>query len=72
MEHKNEKICRCGRIIIDPKNITGLCPRCQKTILEWGGPAVLAALTYGATYVVNEFGPSIVKGVKDTMKNHKK
>ena len=68
MEQKNEKICRCGRIIIDPKNITGLCPRCQKTFLEWAGPAALAGVTYGATYVVKEFGPSIVKGAKDTIK----
>lgn len=27
----NEKVCKtCGRIITDPSNRTGLCPRCER------------------------------------------
>ena len=72
MEQKNEKICRCGRIIIEPKNISGLCPRCQKTFLEWSVPAVAAGVGYGVTYVVKEFGPAVAKGIKDSVKDLKK
>ena len=68
MEQKNEKICRCGRIIIDPKNITGLCPRCQKTFLEWAGPAAAA----GVGYVATKYGKPIVNSIKDSFKNIKK
>lgn len=68
MEQKNEKICRCGRIIIDPKNITGLCPRCQKTFLEWVGPAAAA----GFGYVATKYGKPIFNGIKDSVKSIKK
>lgn len=42
------KICKiCGRIIIDPNNIIGLCPSCQKKGLEivipTGGTLLTAA-----------------------------
>ena len=72
MEQKHEKICRCGRIIIDPKNISGLCPRCQKTFLEWAIPTIATGIGYGATYVVKKFGPVVVEGIKDSVKNLKK
>ena len=68
MESKNDKYCRCGRIIIDPHNITGLCPRCQKTIAEWGGPMLLSSVGI----VVKKYGKPIMNGVKDSVKNIKK
>ena len=68
MDPKNEKVCRCGRIIIDPKNITGLCPRCQKTFLEWAGPAAAA----GAGFVIKEYGKPIANSIRDSIKNLKK
>lgn len=60
MKKKNEteKVCPCGRIITDPNNKTGLCPKCQKlgnNILGVGG---MATLVVG----IKKFGPKIVKG----------
>lgn len=59
MKKKNEieKICPCGRIIADPNNKTGLCPKCQKTgnnLLSFG---VFAAFGVG----MKKFGPKILK-----------
>lgn len=71
MEQKNKKVCRCGRIIIDSKNISGLCPRCQKTFLEQSIPAVTAGIVCGVTYLVKEFGPAVTKGIKDSVSNLK-
>lgn len=68
MEPKNNKYCRCGRIIINPQNITGLCPRCQKTLAEWGGTALLSS----AGIVVTKYGKPIINGIKDSVKTIKK
>lgn len=43
-KNKVEKICPCGRIIADPKNRTGLCPKCQKTGINIGGALGAAIL----------------------------
>lgn len=43
-KNKPEKVCPCGRIITDPKNKTGLCPKCQKTGVNIGGALGLAGI----------------------------
>lgn len=70
MKKKNEteKVCPCGRIITDPNNKTGLCPKCQKkanNILAGVGAIGLFA---GA----KKYGPKLVKGVINLAKNLKK
>lgn len=60
MKKKNqtEKVCVCGRIITDPKNKTGLCPKCQK-----GANNIFAgAGVIGIFAGIKKFGPKIVKG----------
>ena len=64
MKKNKEKVCPCGRIITDPNNKTGLCPKCQKganNILGIGG---MAALGVG----IKKFGPKIVKGAIKILK----
>lgn len=60
MKKKNEteKVCPCGRIITDPNNKTGLCPKCQKLGNNLLGIGGFAALGVG----LKKFGPKILKG----------
>lgn len=69
MEKKNkpEKVCPCGRIITDPKNKTGLCPKCQKTGVNIGGALGLA----GIVILVKKNGGKIIKGAFNVIKNSK-
>lgn len=64
----NEKVCPCGRIITDPKNISGLCPRCKKAGLEVGIPVLLT----GATAVVKTYGKPLVEEAVKMVKNARK
>jgi hypothetical protein len=66
-KNKTEKICPCGRIITDPKNKTGLCPKCQKTGVNMGG-ALGAA---GIVILVKKNGGKIIKGAFNIVKNLK-
>lgn len=70
MENKNksEKNCPCGRIITDPKNKTGLCPKCQKTGVNIGGALGVA----GIVFLVKKNGGKIIKSTFDVVKNIKK
>lgn len=55
--NESEKVCPCGRIITDPNNKTGLCPKCQKlgnNLIGIGGLAALGAC-------LKKFGPKILK-----------
>lgn len=62
---ENKRTCKtCGRIITDPGNKTGLCPKCQKTansIVGVGSIVVIAAS-------VKKFGPKIAKGAFNLLK----
>jgi hypothetical protein len=56
---KSEKFCPCGRIIADPNNKTGLCPKCQKT-----GTKIWASLSLaGIVYLVKKHGDKIIEVV---------
>lgn len=70
MKKKNEteKVCPCGRIITDPNNKTGLCPKCQKKV--GNGAAVGGIIGFGI--LVKKFGPKIIKGAGNLLKNLKK
>ena len=54
-----EKICKtCGRIITNPNNKTGLCPKCQKTGKDiWGAVSAAGLIVLG-----KKFGPKMIKG----------
>lgn len=65
---KKMKVCPCGRIIIDPNNLSGFCPRCVKSGLEIGIPA---GLTVGAALAKKYGKPLIEEAIKLT-KNLKK
>lgn len=70
MKKKNEteKICPCGRIITDPKNKTGLCPKCQK-----GANNILAGVGAIVLFVgTKKYGPKFVKDAFNLVKNLKK
>ncbi|ABR50050.1 hypothetical protein Amet_3963 [Alkaliphilus metalliredigens QYMF] len=69
MEKKNktEKVCPCGRIIADPNNKTGLCPKCQKTGINIGGALGVA----GIVILVKKHGKKIIKGAINVIKNIK-
>lgn len=54
-----EKICLCGRIIIDSNNKTGLCPKCQKSVNNVVAGVGLASILACA----KKFGPKLVKNV---------
>lgn len=64
MKIKKEKKCPCGRIITDPKNKTGLCPRCQKKVNAAGAGMGAAGLLLG----IKKFGPKIIVGAKNILK----
>lgn len=44
-KNKSVKTCPCGRIITDPKNKTGLCPKCEKAVGR--GAAVFGIASLG-------------------------
>lgn len=67
-KNKVEKICPCGRIIADPKNRTGLCPKCQKTGINIGG----ALGATGIMILVKKNGGKIIKYAFNAVKNIKK
>ena len=60
MKNKTVKKCPCGRIITDPKNKTGLCPRCQKKANGAAAGVGVAGIALG----IKRFGPKIVEGIK--------
>lgn len=64
MKSKKEKKCPCGRIITDPKNKTGLCPRCQKKANAAGVGLGTAGLLVG----IKKFGPKAIDIVKTVIK----
>lgn len=68
MKNKAEKICPCGRIITDPKNKTGLCPKCEKT--AGGGAALVGSLGIGL--LAKKYGSKIIKGAGNVIKSLKK
>lgn len=59
MSNKNEteKICPCGRIITNPNNKIGLCPKCQKLGNNLLGIGGFAAFGVG----LKKYGPKILK-----------
>lgn len=65
LKKNNEKKCPCGRIIVDPNNKTGLCPKCQKKACG----AVAGAGAIGGLVVIKKYGPKIMKSVIDMVKN---
>lgn len=73
MKKKNEteKVCRCGRIITDPENKTGLCPTCEKKAVNLLGAAAMAATGIAIKIVsqMKENGPKVVEGVINIIKN---
>ena len=68
MRNKTERVCLCGRIIIDPKNKTGLCPKCEKTAENVLTFTSLAALGFWA----KKYGPKVIKSVGNIIKSLKK
>jgi hypothetical protein len=57
-KNETEKVCLCGRIITDPNNKMGLCPKCQKLGNNLLGIGGFAALGVG----LKKFVPKILKG----------
>lgn len=68
MKNKNEKVCPCGRIITDPKNKTGLCPKCEKT----AGDGVALGGLLGFGFLAKKYGPKAIKGIGNIIKSLKK
>lgn len=66
MKEKNEteKVCLCGRIITDPNNKTGLCPKCQKNANNAVAVLGLAGILVGA----KKYGPKLVKSAIELIK----
>lgn len=64
LKKSKEKKCPCGRIITDPNNKTGLCPKCQKQV---GGIAAGVGVV-GVVLGIKKYGPKIVKSVIDIVK----
>ena len=61
-----EKVCKtCGRIITNPNNKTGLCPKCQKT----GNNIFFVVVATGLIALGKKFGPKIIKGVIKIIKD---
>lgn len=67
MRNKTEKICPCGRIITDPKNKTGLCPKCEKT----AGDGVTVAGLAGLLLLGKKYGPGAIRGIRKLIKSLK-
>lgn len=66
-KNKTEKICPCGRIITDPKNKMGLCPKCQKAGFDIGGALGLA----GIGILLQKNGGKIIKGAFNVVRKLK-
>ena len=57
---KAEKRCiQCGRIIVDKKNKTGLCPKCTKKDVAAGVAVAAPVVAVG----VKKYGKPILKGI---------
>ena len=57
-----EKRCTtCGRIIVDKKNKTSICPKCTKKGLEAGAAVAVAAPVVAVG--IKKYGEQIVKGI---------
>lgn len=64
-----KKTCHnCGRIIIDPNNISGFFPRCIKSGLEIAIPALTTTVVGLAT----TYGKPVLNSALELVKNHKK
>lgn len=66
--NETEKVCPCGRIITDPKNKTGLCPKCQKNANNIVAGVGLAGILVGA----KKYGPKLIKGAINLVKGFMK
>lgn len=64
-ENKSEKVCPCGRIITDPNNKSGLCPKCMKT----GAIGVGTLGVTGVGILAKKYGYKIIKGAFNVVKN---
>lgn len=64
LKNKTEKVCQCGRIITDPNNKTGLCPKCQKNANSVAAEIGLAVILVGA----KKYGPKLVKSTLKLIK----
>ena len=69
MKKKNKpgKICLCGRIITDPKNKMGLCPKCQKAGVDIVGTLGLA----GIGILLKKNGGKIINGAFNVVRKLK-
>lgn len=67
-KNKSEKVCPCGRIITDPNNKIGLCPKCKKTANNIGAAAGGA----GILFLAKKYGKKIISGTFNVVKNLKK
>ena len=67
-KNKSEKTCPCGRIITDPKNKTGLCPKCEKAA---GGGAAIVGFA-GLGFLAKKYGPKAFKGIGNIIRRLRK
>lgn len=67
-KNKSVKTCPCGRIITDPKNKTGLCPKCEKAVGR--GAAVFGIASLGLW--AKKYGPKAIKGIGNVIRNLRK
>ncbi len=61
-KNKSEKICPCGRIITNPNNKTGLCPKCQKTGIN------IVTILGIVGIIIKKHGSKVIKGVLTLLK----
>ena len=64
MSNKEKTCMVCGRIITDPKNKTGLCPKHQKQGNNILGIGVLAGIVVGIKKVGSKAVKALVKVIK--------
>lgn len=64
MSNKEKTCMVCGRIIIDPKNKTGLCPKHQKQCNNIIGIGTIA----GIGIVLKKYGPKVAKALIKVIK----
>lgn len=64
LKKNKERKCPCGRIITDPNNKTGLCPKCQK---QAGGVAAGVGVA-GVLVGIKKFGPKVARGIINIIK----
>lgn len=63
--NNKEKTCMvCGRIITDPKNKTGLCPKHQKQGNNIIGIGVIAGIGIG----LKKYGPKVANALVKVLK----